>query len=159
MCSSLKQKFLWTVNLHWEDNQMVAMVTRMRVLNECQVSHKNRGLTSKPHDLVHRKAQCKREWMLSPSSFMYLASVSFCGGKDDCLIYHIPSTMLLSMSIELQYKIYFLIEKSITCSNTCTLQISSCYRYSSYTSCLRPLFHKQIWEQTLYAGEYNVWKG
>lgn len=40
---------------------MVAMVMRMRVLNECQVSHKNRGLTSKPHDLVHRKAQCKRE--------------------------------------------------------------------------------------------------
>lgn len=61
MWSSLKQKFLLIVGLHWkEDNQMAAKVRRMRVLNECQVSHQNRGLTSN-HDLVHRKAQCKME--------------------------------------------------------------------------------------------------
>lgn len=42
------------------NNQMVAMVS-MRVLNECQVSHQNRGLTSKHHDLVHGKARCKME--------------------------------------------------------------------------------------------------
>lgn len=40
---------------------MVAKVRRRGVLNECQVSRQNRGLTSKHHDLVLRRAQCKME--------------------------------------------------------------------------------------------------
>lgn len=62
MWSHPKQKFLLIVGLFWKkDNQAVAKVRRMRVLNQCQVSHQNRGLTSKHHDLMHRKAQCKTE--------------------------------------------------------------------------------------------------
>lgn len=40
---------------------MVAKVRGMGELNECQVSHQHRGLTSKHLDLVLRRAQCKME--------------------------------------------------------------------------------------------------
>lgn len=98
MWSHLKQKFLLIVGLFWrKDNQMVAKVRRMRVLNQCQVSHQNRGLTSKHHALVHRKAQCKIEWIFVKVRVMSNLLYAF---------YNAAKHL---------YTIYFLIEKSITC--------------------------------------------